>query len=46
MYWHDGWAWFWMVPMMLTWLIVVGAVVYIAVRLANDHSRSNERTKG
>lgn len=33
-----GWNWFWMVPMMLLWLIVLGAVIYAAVRLANHHS--------
>jgi hypothetical protein len=34
MYWHDGWAWFWMVPIMLFWIVVLGAVVYAAVRRA------------
>jgi hypothetical protein len=34
MYWNDGWAWFWMIPMMLLWVLVLGAVVYAAVRLA------------
>jgi choline-glycine betaine transporter len=38
MYWHDGWAWFWMIPMMLVWVLVLGAVVYAAVRLANRDS--------
>jgi hypothetical protein len=33
MYWHDGWAWFWMIPMMFTWIVLLGAVVYTAVRL-------------
>jgi hypothetical protein len=37
MYWHDGWAWFWMIPM-LVWVLVLGAVVYGAVRLANRDS--------
>ncbi len=35
MYWHNGWAWFWMIPMMLVWVLVLGAVIYAAVRLAN-----------
>jgi hypothetical protein len=35
MYWHNGWAWFWMIPMMLAWVIVLGAVIYAAVKLAN-----------
>jgi hypothetical protein len=38
MYWHDGWAWFWVVPMMFLWVVVPGAVVYAAVRLANHDS--------
>ena len=35
MYRNDGWAWFWMVPMMWLWVLVLGAVVYAAVRLAS-----------
>ena len=31
---HDGWSWFWMIPMMFVWLIVVAALVYAAVRVA------------
>ena len=34
---NDGWNWFWMVPMMLIWIIVLGAVVYAAVRMALQH---------
>lgn len=34
---HDGWDWLWMVPMMLLWVVVLGAVVYGAVRLAIKH---------
>ena len=41
MYWHDGWDWFWMIPMMLVWVIVLGAVVYAAVTLANRDSRQH-----
>jgi len=41
MYWHDGWDWFWMVPMMLVWIVLVGAVVYAAVRLANCDSHQH-----
>jgi hypothetical protein len=36
MYWNDSWAWYWMLPMMLVW--VLGAVVYAAIRLANGDS--------
>jgi heme/copper-type cytochrome/quinol oxidase subunit 2 len=39
--WSDGWAWFWMVPMMLLWILVFGAVVYAAVRLANRDSHQH-----
>ena len=35
---NDGSDWFWMVPMMLLWIVVVGGVVYAAVRLALQHS--------
>jgi hypothetical protein len=39
---YDGWDWFWMVPMMLLWIVVLGAVVYAAVRLAMHHSRDQQ----
>ena len=42
MYWHDGWDWFWMIPMMLLWVLVLGAVVYGAVRLANHASHQHK----
>jgi len=29
----DGWAWFWMTFVSVFWIVVLGAVVYIAVRL-------------
>jgi heme/copper-type cytochrome/quinol oxidase subunit 2 len=32
--WMDGWDWFWMTLMMGFWVVVLGAVIYIAVRLA------------
>jgi hypothetical protein len=38
MHWHTGWGWFWMIPMMLSWIVLLGALVYAAVRLANRHS--------
>jgi heme/copper-type cytochrome/quinol oxidase subunit 2 len=41
MYWHDGWSWFWMIPMVLVWILVLGAVVYAAVRLANRDSHQH-----
>ena len=36
--WNDGASWYWMIPMMLVWIIAIGAVVYAAVRLANRDS--------
>ena len=35
----NGWDWFWMVPMMLLWIAVLGGVVYGAVRLSIQHSQ-------
>ena len=35
----DGWDWFWMVPIMLLWIVVLGGVVYAAVRLGMQHSQ-------
>ncbi|MGH3085502.1 MAG: hypothetical protein ACRDNP_15865 [Gaiellaceae bacterium] len=34
MHWMDGWDWFWMSFMMVFWAVVLGAVVYVAVKLA------------
>jgi len=39
MYGNNGWDWFWMVPMMLLWIVVLGGGVYGAVRLAPQHSQ-------
>ena len=33
--WMDGWDWLWMSFMMAFWLVLLGAVVYVAVRLAH-----------
>ena len=30
----DGWGWVWMTTMMVFWVVLIGAVVYAAVRLA------------
>ena len=32
--WMDGWDWVWMSSMMVFWIVVLGTVVYAAVRLA------------
>jgi len=34
MYWHGGWDWLWMTFAMGFWVVTLGVVVYIAVRLA------------
>jgi hypothetical protein len=34
-HWMDGWGWLWMGVMMVFWIVVLGAVVYAAVKLAN-----------
>jgi len=33
--WMNGWDWLWMTVMMGFWLVVLGAVIYLAVRLAH-----------
>jgi hypothetical protein len=33
--WMNGWDWVWMTFMMSFWVVLLGAVVYIAVKLAN-----------
>jgi hypothetical protein len=33
--WMDGWGWFWMTFMTVFWFIVLGAVIYWAVKLAH-----------
>jgi len=32
--WMDGWSWVWMSFMIVFWIVVLGAVVFAAVRLA------------
>lgn len=34
MHWMDGWDWLWMSFMMVFWIVLLGAVVFMAVRLA------------
>ena len=42
MYWHDGWDWLWMTFTMTFWLVVLGVVVFLAVRLAQgDRGRKS-----
>lgn len=44
MYWHDGWAWLWMTFAMGLWLVVLGVVVYVAARLAQDGRDNTSRS--
>ena len=32
--WMNGWDWVWMTLMMSFWVVLLGVVVYLAVRLA------------
>jgi heme/copper-type cytochrome/quinol oxidase subunit 2 len=36
----DGWDWLWMTFIMGLWLVVIGVVVYVAVRLARRPPRA------
>lgn len=36
--WVDGWDWVWMTLMMGFWLVILAAVIFIAVRLAQRPS--------
>jgi heme/copper-type cytochrome/quinol oxidase subunit 2 len=37
--WMNGSGWFWMSFMIVFWIVVLGAVVYVAVRLAQRPPR-------
>lgn len=37
--WMNGGDWFWMSFMMVWLVVLLGAVIYVAVRLANRESR-------
>lgn len=45
MYWHSmsGWDWLWGSLMMGFWILLVGAVVYVAVRLASSERGRRSR---
>lgn len=36
---NNGWNWYWMAPMMLVLVVLIGAVVYAVVRLAHRDSQ-------
>jgi len=37
--WVNGWDWVWMSFMMVLWVVLIGAAIYIAVRLAQKPPR-------
>jgi hypothetical protein len=37
--WNSGLDWLWITLMMLLWIVVIGGIVYAAVRLALEHQR-------
>ncbi len=39
MQWHDTVNWFWMVPTLLLWILLLGVVVYAAVRLGRHDAQ-------
>jgi hypothetical protein len=41
--WMDGRDWIWMSTMILFWVVALGAVVYVAVRLATHTHRKPGR---
>ena len=38
----DAWDWLWMTFMMGFWLVLIGVVVYLAVRLAQRRPRARQ----
>jgi uncharacterized membrane protein len=42
-HWMSGWGWFWMTFMTVFWVVVLGAVVYAAVRLASRPPTDSKR---
>jgi len=42
--WIDAWDWLWMSLMMAFWFVVLGGVIFVAVRLAQrPPTKSNAR---
>jgi hypothetical protein len=44
-HWMDASGWFWMSFMMIFWIVLLGAVVYVAVRLATGNRRGEPRSR-
>ena len=42
MHWMNGWDWAWMTFMMVFWVVLLGAVIYAAVRLAQRPPREGK----
>lgn len=40
--WGSAWDWLWMTFMVVLWLVVIGAIVYAAVRLAVQHEHQQK----
>ncbi len=41
-HWMNGWNWAWMTFMIVFWVVLLGAVVYAAVRLAQRPTREGK----
>jgi hypothetical protein len=41
-HWMNGWDWVWMTLMMVFWVVLLGTVVYVAVRLAQHPPRERK----
>jgi hypothetical protein len=41
--WMNDWGWFWMTFMMVFWVVLLGAVVFVAVRLAQRPPREGKQ---
>lgn len=39
----NGWDWLWMTTTMGIWIVLIGAVVFAAVRLANPPDKRHQR---
>jgi len=42
-HWIDSWDWFWMNFMMVFWLVALGVVIYVAVKLASRPPREGSK---
>ena len=42
MHWMNGWDWVWMTFMMVFWVVLLGAVIFAAVSLAQRPPRERK----